>query len=434
MKRKIQKVQIIYLMIVISLIGILIIGMLLLEGGQSDSRANQHSEKIVLSVLAGQSTSDWGIEDMIDKVVKEKYPNVELEWECVDWGDKFDSQLCARYASGNIPDIIIGKAQDAIVYSKVGYLESIEEDYSGLIEEEALDTVTVDGVVYGIPYNTWYQGVIYNKEIFEKYNLDIPKNQDDLEDIIEILQNNNITPFASHFLEEWSVGNMTMQFMMNEIFADQAEWGDGFREEKVSVSDSEEAIRCLEYNKNILLNSWDDALEIDQYESDKRFFEGSAAMYLTGSWSMQFATQYNEKMKIGIFPFPNEEGDARLIRETNLTFMQGANSKYQQLVSKILMTILENEALAEEILNYTSSASVVKGWEMKYESPLQEDIEKYADNNAVIDVSLGNTQLIWSYQIELAKKELSYLNGMDSLEEVLSYADSIRTDSGYYTE
>ncbi len=37
-------------------------------------------------------------------------------------------------------------------------------------KKDALKEVTVNGAVYGIPYNAWYQGVIYNKDIFEKTN------------------------------------------------------------------------------------------------------------------------------------------------------------------------------------------------------------------------------------------------------------------------
>ena len=75
-------------------------------------RVTSETEDICLSVLAGQSTPDAGIEDMIDEKVAEILPNVRLEWECVDWGDNFDAELNARFAAGDIPDIIIGKAQD----------------------------------------------------------------------------------------------------------------------------------------------------------------------------------------------------------------------------------------------------------------------------------------------------------------------------------
>ncbi|OYO76173.1 hypothetical protein CG709_15870, partial [Lachnotalea glycerini] len=41
-------------------------------------------ELVTLTVLAGQSSTDAGIEDMIDVALAEKYPNIKLNWECVD--------------------------------------------------------------------------------------------------------------------------------------------------------------------------------------------------------------------------------------------------------------------------------------------------------------------------------------------------------------
>ena len=55
-------------------------------------------EPVTLTILAGQSTTDAGIEDMIDAAMAEKYPHITLEWECVDWGNDFQAQDAAVYA------------------------------------------------------------------------------------------------------------------------------------------------------------------------------------------------------------------------------------------------------------------------------------------------------------------------------------------------
>lgn len=57
------------------------------DGGAGTESGN--GEEVTLTVLAGQSTTDAGIEDMIDEALAEKYPEITLEWECVDWGNDF---------------------------------------------------------------------------------------------------------------------------------------------------------------------------------------------------------------------------------------------------------------------------------------------------------------------------------------------------------
>lgn len=95
-------------------------------------------EKITLRVLAGQSTTDAGIEDMIDEALAEKYPNITLEWECVDWGKDFQPKM-QQYLQSGLPDIMIGKAQDIATYGSQGVLADLTgKDYLSNILDAAI--------------------------------------------------------------------------------------------------------------------------------------------------------------------------------------------------------------------------------------------------------------------------------------------------------
>ena len=60
-----------------------------------------------LTVLFGESTSDPGVGDMLRAHIEQHFPEVELEWESVDWGEQFSGRLNAKIASGETPDLII---------------------------------------------------------------------------------------------------------------------------------------------------------------------------------------------------------------------------------------------------------------------------------------------------------------------------------------
>ncbi|MGB4658044.1 MAG: ABC transporter substrate-binding protein [Mobilitalea sp.] len=393
---------------------------------QTDDQAD---ETIILTVLAGQSTSDAGIEDMIDEALADKFPNVQLEWECVDWGEKFDSQMQARFAAGDAPDIMVGKAQDIGTYASGDNLAPIAEVTTEKIKVQALEAVTIKGVVYGIPYNALYQGVIFNKNTFKRLGLEPPTTLSELDEITKILKENKVTPFAAHFQESWKIGNMTMQFLMNDIFSKEPDWGNLFRDNKDSFSTNGKVRSCLEQNQCILDNTWTDAMMIDQYESDRRFLEGEAAMYLTGSWSLQSVNQYNDDLEYGIFPYPNQTGDACLIRETNMTFMKSNTSKYGDLIDQIFEELVTNETLVQDILDFTQAYSTIKEIEPKYKSRIEEDIRWYEDNNQVVEVTTGNNQLIWTFQNDVAAMQQEWLQGAITIEEVLQYADKHREES-----
>lgn len=418
----------------------LVIGIVVCVAGcglhKEENRAfvSKEDSKIIINVLAGQSTSDAGIEDMINEAMAEKFPEIELEWECVDWGENFSSQLQGKIASGDIPDLIVGKAQDVIPYAQSGAIEPIAIEGIEKIEDTALRSVSTDGRVYGIPYNALYQGVLYNKTIFEKYGLREPKTREELENNVAVLEQQGILPFATHFQESWNIGNMTMQFMIGEVFQKEADWGERFRAGDVSFADNPVMKNCFEQNEFLLQHTFADALRIDQYESDKRFAEGEAAMYLSGTWSLQAIDQYakdNEgyHAEYGIFPYPNATGDASLIKETNITFMMGKNSPYKEQVEQILEELLQNEALMQEILDFTQTYPVVEGVELSYQSSIHEDVEKYEQEENIVDATAGNGQLVWTYQNELATQALKWLSGEQGLDKVLRYADENRKSS-----
>ena len=179
-----------------------------------------------LTVLFGESTSDPGVGDMLRAHIEQHFPEVELEWESVDWGEQFSGRLNAKIASGETPDLIIGKAQDVQAYSALGALGTFPEDFASLLTEQGQIASTVDGALYGLTYNQIYQGVLYNKNIFYRFNLTPPETIEELRAIVDRLESAGQVAFAAHFQETWYTGNILMQFALNEVFSRVPDWGD----------------------------------------------------------------------------------------------------------------------------------------------------------------------------------------------------------------
>lgn len=385
-------------------------------------------EPVTLTVLAGQSTTDAGIEDMIDEALAEKYPNITLEWECVDWGNDFQPKM-QQYMQSGLPDIMIGKAQDVSTYAPQGVLGEIDSTYLDRGLDAARENVTIDGKTYGLVYNAMYQGVYYNKAMFKENGWEIPKTLDDLQAIIDDCKEKGITPFASHMVDTWSIGNMSMQFAMNDVFNKTPDWGDKFRAGEVSFSDSEDMQNALNYNKLIYDNTFEDTFSTEQTDCDAKMVLGDAAMKVSGSWSIQNFLDIDENFDFGIFPFPNQTGDSKLIFEPNITIMTSANTEHQDAVNDFLDLMSSDKYLAVEILDYTKTASMLKDVTPTFNNPSQEDIDKYASEDMIVDVTLGNNQLVWGgFQEENAKDIAAWLQGQESLEDCLKACDG-RVDS-----
>lgn len=397
------------------------------ESGDAEAEApaaeSSSGEAVTLTVLAGQSTTDAGIEDMIDEALAAKYPEVTLEWECVDWGNDFQPKM-QQYMQSGLPDIMIGKAQDVATYAPQGILGEIDASYLDKGLDAARENVTIDSKTYGLVYNALYQGVYYNKTMFAENGWEVPKTQEDLQAIIDDCSAKGITPFASHMVDTWSIGNVTMQFMMNDVFNNDPTWGDKFRAGEVSFSEDEAAQTAYTYNRLIFDNTYPETFSTEQTDCDAKMVLGEAAMKVSGSWSIQNFLDIDESFDFGIFPFPNQTGDSRLIFEPNITIMTSAATEHQDAVNKVLDVLTSDKELAVEILDYTKTASMLKDVTPTFTNPSQADIDAYAADGMIVDVTLGNNQLVWGgFQEENAKDIAAWLQGDESFEDCLKASD-----------
>ncbi len=378
-------------------------------------------EKEHITIFFGYSDTDLGIQDFITTKVAEEFPNVELEWETVSWGEYFAQQLDAKIASGELPDIIIGKAQDVSTYYDTGILGEFDRKNYIAVSDEFLECTTVDENLYGIPYNLFYQGVIYNKNMFWRYGIEPPKTYAEMDKIVQQLKEIGITPFASHFYDPWYTGNILMQFQMNEAFYKNPNWGNDIKLQKVDVNSSKEFNTSINRVKFIYDNSWKESIQISQSECLSRYANEEAAMFLTGSWSIQDIYSINPKMQFGIFPFPNDEGTQKLIYEPNLTFMKNAKSEHTETIDEIIEAIINDKEIAVDICAFTQTESTLKSVDTQEIKFISDQIQNYVNNGQIIDVNIGNSQIPWKFQLELTPVINGWLVGETQYSEIITF-------------
>jgi ABC-type glycerol-3-phosphate transport system substrate-binding protein len=393
----------------------------------SEDQTPAHPPRTVVTVFEGQSTSDPGIEDLINALVAKTLPDLELRWEVMGWGEKFEALVHAKFASGEVPDIMIGKAQDVATYVPSGNLAPLNGELLQAVQPEALPSVTLDNQAYGLPYNAFFQGVLYDKALFRREGLSVPKTAAEMRDLVARLRAKGIVPFAGNLLENWYVGNIFMQFAIGELLGRSPGWGDRFRAGRVSFADSKELARCFSQVKLIFDNTWSDAVSIDSTECDQRFSQGKAAMYVTGSWTLHNVNAMDRHLDLGIFPFPNAAGDARLIFEPNITFMKSSKATNPEAVDRVLRVIFENTDLASRISEFTKTSSLLTVKVPEEPLLIQEDLDLYRKESRIVDATLGNSQLIWSFQAQVANRLQDWIQGKIRLADVTGWADRNRS-------
>lgn len=384
------------------------------------------AEKVTLTFFnwyGGETTAPF-VEKFQEKVAA-ALPDVTVEMEFVVW-DQMHSLLQTRVAANQTPDLLDFKGQDIPRYAKAGsLLELTGQPWLENIPEAARANIKFEGKEYGLPYTTLYQGVFYNKKMFADNGLQVPKTFEELVKVCEVLQSKGITPFATHYADNWNIGNITMQFAMAEVFSKNPNWGKDLFEGKVSFATSEEYKRVFEYAKFVHDNTWKDTFSVDFQECDRRFVKGEAAMDITGTWSVSNFVM-DPTFDYGLFPFPGKEAGAKLIMEPNHTWAISSTVKDKEAALKILEIVATDTELAAVLLATEKTNVLIKGVTPEKPEAYFADAEAYKSSNQIVDVSLGNVQIVWPFQEEYSKEITAWLQGSQALEDALANADKAK--------
>ena len=115
-----------------------------------------------------------------EKDVKTALPNATVDnfygpGMYQDQRDKFLLQ-----AESGKPDVIEGLLEDTAAYVQKGDIAPLDDRFAAWADKDqfvqsTLAPLTINGKLYGIPYNTNARALIYRKDIFEEHNLKVPE-------------------------------------------------------------------------------------------------------------------------------------------------------------------------------------------------------------------------------------------------------------------
>jgi raffinose/stachyose/melibiose transport system substrate-binding protein len=142
--------------------------------GSNDSASKSSGGKTVRIYQLKVEIND-ALQELAKKYEKEK--GVKVEVTSVGGGADYGASLKAEFQKGTEPDIFMiqGSGDYQTWKHKIDDLSS--EKWVSNAVKGTLDTVTVDGKIYGMPAATEGYGLIYNKAILDKAGID-PKSID----------------------------------------------------------------------------------------------------------------------------------------------------------------------------------------------------------------------------------------------------------------
>lgn len=181
-----------------------------------------------------------------------------------------------------------------------------DSDWRNAMRDDVFEEIQEEnGAVYVSPLgNLIYSsaGIVYNKELLKEAGYEtFPDNWNDFFRCLEKLKEKGICPLALH-----GAGNYWVSMLFSTAYASTGEDGMEFLKTKFPESyQNETMVSMMECMKQLYQYSYEDALEIEYNEAEKRFFSEEAAIIANGPW-MFMGLEDKEKDKYGFASFPGK--------------------------------------------------------------------------------------------------------------------------------
>ena len=123
-----------------------------------------------------------------------------VEFQFID-NSNYDTVVDTQLSAEEGPDIICESPASALKHAKLGYLEELDE-LGAKYSEAGTNVYSYDGGVYALPGISWFEGIYFNKQMFEENNIALPTTFDEYIDVCKKFQELGVKPLAAG-LKSW---------------------------------------------------------------------------------------------------------------------------------------------------------------------------------------------------------------------------------------
>ena len=340
---------------------LLVAGLLLTSvfGAGSGEKKAATSDKVTLRM------SYWNSEDTVSALLaylEKAVPEVEIEYQFID-NDNYNTVVDIQLSAGEGPDIICESPASALKHAKLGYLQPLNK-LGSRYSTAGVSVYSYNNNIYALPGISWFEGIYFNKELFEKNNIALPTTFDEYLAVCEKFQSLGIKPLAAGLMSWEPMLKNSLAFVSAEYFSTDAgsSFNADYREGKIKMNGTlnsyikkwSQMIEKGVYTKNML--------GIDHAQALDEFATGKAAMFCSGPWDYDAIMAKNPNLKLDMMPFYGTKPSAGwLIGGPGCGFAVNAKSKNVELATKVLEALSTVEGQAALWENNQGGSSYLTG-------------------------------------------------------------------------
>lgn len=262
------------------------------------------SHTVELTLVYAYQNAQWhqGIETIVD-AFNSQNDTVKITTQ-VQYEDKVYEDILAKLqARDSMGDIIQLKVPER--YAQEGLIVPLGDDLGEILKS----SYYYNDQLYGVEAIGSTCGILYNKDIFEKYNLSEPVDYGEFLDICNTLKTCGTTPIGVAGSELWHMEFWVNHFFRTDILAQNDAWLVNRQDGTVHWND-DAPMQMLTHLQQLFFSGYvnEDWLTTQDGNLAYSMSLGEVAMIYTGSWTAKEIQKLNPDMKLGWFYLPDESG------------------------------------------------------------------------------------------------------------------------------
>lgn len=340
-----------------------------------------------LRILVGSADASDRALQLMNEAFEDAYPDVSVEFASVP-NENYAATKSSRMTAGNV-DIVVGgprqlpewvpadAEEDESRAVRAGvYRDLSDQPFVDRFTSTLMDSLLFEGRHFQMPLGvTYYNGVYYNKSIFEQYGLNVPTTWSEFLEVAETLQSNGVTPLGLGGRDGWPAGLLQLAAVHGAFptQADKLSLSEGLWTGEIALDDPVN-VDILEKVETLYGLAQPNFAGVGYETIPAGFAAGDFAMTIDGTWNQTtIDIAVGDAFEYGYFPLPANEDPAltgSLAGKVELRLLVPSNAPNPEAALAWLdfVSTPENYASFLEVAGY---------------APAQPDIEATDFNNEI---------------------------------------------------
>ena len=318
-------------------------------------------------------SQDAGMWKTVQNALNKKGANIRIQLRAIN-PTSYDSVLQTAMDGGQGPDIFYGRAGIGTMdYAAAGMIQPLNKIVNfSAVNPATLPAVTYKGKYYGVPLNLETMGVFYNKALFKRYGLSVPKTWAQFIHTCKVLKSHKITPIYSMGLQGWM---LALNF--DEVGATMM--GDHFTQKLVKRQanfQSAPYVNALSHYQALAQYMEPNFQAVGSADNEQQvaLATGKAGMIFDGTFDVPTIYQYNPHIQLGMFLVPpatsSQHRRIDWYEDGDLAINSHIKNPAAAKAARIILRYAATRPFGQDFSNIAGGISAIKGVHIPTKYPL----------------------------------------------------------------